>query len=240
VLIGVAACADVSTTLVAPLQPSRLVGCLVCDDGEDPGAARLQENAVRLAGGSPPPSPVLPDPYATGPQTPEELAKFGPPTATGISVLADAHFEGTKATGDAGTIATGGRAIVSMTGSLTVWGPTLSPITAALRCRGLSSCWDYARIIGIDCNAHSYRATTSMHGTVWASYKPINGELSHLDTCTPSPAGPPSGGSEQAGDPPGFTCHDEQVEISTTAGSSWSPMPARVCVSNPETGSTPP
>jgi hypothetical protein len=229
-LLSSASCAESGTDIVSP-HPSRALGCLVCDDGSEPGPALLQEKAVRLPEGSPPPSPVLPDPNATGPQTPAELAKFGPPSATGILVLADTHFEANRVVGDAGVIATGGGAIVSMTGNLTVWGTTLSPVSGALACRGWSSCWDIVYINGINCSTHSYNARLSMRGIVWALTGPLETEHGHGDSCFADRSGMQAGG-DNAGDSPGFTCHDEQVEVSTDGGNTWSPTSARVCESD--------
>jgi hypothetical protein len=136
--ISMAACTEVASRISAP-APSKEVTCIICADGS---IFTPQNNAFMLLDGRGGLTPQLPDPNATGPQTSAELAAFGEPTATGVSVLADVHFELTRAVGDGGAIAEGGRAIVSMTGIHYVWSSSQNPLQNNLSCRGLNSCFD--------------------------------------------------------------------------------------------------
>ena len=231
-MVSAASCADAVAKTVAPTS-SRSLDCLECADGSSPPPALTQPNGVRLSDGRGGPSLVLPDPNATGPETDAERAKFGGPTATGATVLADVHFEGTQVSGDAGIIATGGSAIVSMDGTLSVWNNSMNPVSVPLHCRGWTSCWNFAYIGGTNCYTTAYSAHVVATGTVWTLPDPKSYTHSSVDTCTPSPTTPPPGGTS-VNDPPGMTCHDEQVTVTTDGGNTWTPETARVC----ESGST--
>ena len=111
-LLAGAACSDVaSRTLTA--KPSHSDDCIICDDGSEAPPA-LQSQGWRIVGSGPQdPSPVLPDPNATGPMTDAERATFGDPDATvELSILADAFLSGSLGQAAIGAAASG-RAIVS-------------------------------------------------------------------------------------------------------------------------------